>query len=146
MLALLNPATIAIAGLWLLYTNWRRKGVIKFLVWTTAGAMLVVLPWIWRNYREFHMLIPVRDNMGLELYVSNNDFAGPSFNANGESRLRRHPSGSMEEARRLRDMGEANYNRDRQAAALDWIRTHRTHFFELTATRARLFWFSDPAD
>jgi hypothetical protein len=148
LLALLNPATVFITGLWLLFLLWRNSETRpwKFITFAMVGGILTLAPWTWRNYREFHMLVPVRDDMGLELYVSNNDLAEASFSLNGASHLAKHPNGSLEEARAVRAMGEAQYSRDRGATALAWIRSHPERFLSLTATRVRMFWLSEAQD
>jgi len=148
LLALLNPATVFITGLWLLFLLWRDSisRPWKFIAWAMLGGLLTLSPWTWRNYREFHMLVPVRDDMGLELYVSNNDLAQASFSLNGASHQLRHPNGSLDEARAVRAMGEAQYSRDRGARALAWIRSHPERFLRLTAARARMFWLSEAQD
>ena len=39
-------------------------------------AVIVVLsPWIARNYETFHQFIPVRSGFGLELYIGNNGYS-----------------------------------------------------------------------
>jgi 4-amino-4-deoxy-L-arabinose transferase-like glycosyltransferase len=44
-----------------------------------AGAALVCLPWVVRNYRQFHAIFFMRNNLGLELAVSNNPCARPTL-------------------------------------------------------------------
>ncbi|MGC9947348.1 MAG: hypothetical protein ABSF64_13345 [Bryobacteraceae bacterium] len=148
LLALLSPATVMITGLWLVFLVWRHSVTRpwKFLAWAALGGVLTLSPWTFRNYQVFHMLVPVRDDMGLELYVSNNDLAEPSFSLNGASHEMKHPNGSLPEARAVRAMGEAQYSRARGATALAWISSHPARFLRLTATRVRMFWLSEAQD
>jgi len=100
-----------------------------------AVAILVVSPWTVRNYIQLHQFVPIRDNLGVELYIANNDMARPSFFENMPSFLQRHPAASVEEARVARAMGEAAYSESRRAIAESWIRTHPARFFELARPR-----------
>jgi hypothetical protein len=116
--------------------------------WAGLAATAVLVPWTWRNYRQFHRLFFVRDNFGLELHVANNDLAEPSFaldSAKGFLRIV-HPGASDAESRECQALGEAEYYRRRGAMALDWIRHHRARFLALTAARVRMFWFPDAED
>jgi hypothetical protein len=147
LLALLNPASITVAALWVAYLLWRQRPARagRFVGYAALAAAATLAPWTWRNYREFHRLFFVRDNFGLELYIANNDLAEASFDLNEANGCHRrlHPAGSDVEARECRALGEAEYYRRRGAAALDWIRRHPGRFGALTAARLRMFWFPD---
>lgn len=150
LLALLNPASIVVAVLWLAYLLWRHRPphAARFACCTALAVAVTLAPWTWRNYRLFHSLFFVRDNLGLELYVANNDFAEASFalnEANGCHR-RMHPGSSDVEVRECQALGETEYYRRRGAAALDWIHRHPGRFASLTAARFRMFWFPDADD
>ena len=120
----------------------RFAGVQTFCV----GCMLA--PWIIRNYLALGSPVVTRSNMGLELRLSNNDFASPNEMVNFRAGLyhRYHPLQNAEEARKLRDLGEMEFNRQATNAALSWMRAHPAEFLELSLKRALLFWFpkSDP--
>ena len=146
VLALLNPANLTVAALWLAYVIWRERASIKPAVWMVAAAIVIVAPWTVRNYVQLHQFVPIRDNLGVELYIANNDMARPSFFENMPSFLHRHPAASLDEARAVREMGEAAYSESRRAIAESWIRTHPARFFELASARAKMFWFSDDHD
>jgi hypothetical protein len=147
LLALLNPASITVAVLWLAYILWRHRPArsARFACWVGLAAIATLAPWTWRNYRQFHKLFFVRDNLGLELYIANNDLAEASFalnEANGCHRLM-HPNGSDADGRECRALGEAEFYRRREAMAFDWIRLHPARFWVLTTERLRMFWFPD---
>lgn len=147
LLALLNPASITVAVLWLAYFLWRHRPArtTRFACCAALAAAATLAPWTWRNYRQFHRFFFVRDNLGLELYIANNDLAEASFalnEANGCHR-RMHPGGSDAESRECEALGEAEYYRRRGAIAFDWIRLHPVRFGVLTAARLRMFWFPD---
>jgi len=145
--ALLNPASISVTGAWVVYACWRylKQRRPAFLLCMGLGAVAVLAPWTWRNYRQFETLFFVRDNLGLELYVSNNDFAQGSYKQNSASGLyaARHPDQSLSEAKEVARLGEIEYNHERMAMAKAWMRSHPSRFLALAAIHARMFWFPD---
>jgi hypothetical protein len=150
LLALLNPASVTVAVLWLVYLLWRHRPshTARFACCAALAAAGTLVPWTWRNYRQFNSLIFVRDNLGLELHLANNDLAEGSFalnEANGVHRLM-HPGNSDTEGREFQTLGETEYYRSRGALASDWIRLHPARFVALTAARVRMFWFPDADD
>lgn len=57
-----------------------RLGVISLLL-----CALVIAPWTYRNYRIFHVFIPVLSHPGYEMWRGNNIYAsGTTLNANGQ--------------------------------------------------------------
>jgi hypothetical protein len=136
---LLNPVLLLVAVVWLLYLRCGARWVMAF----TAGAVLVVLPWTIRNYRQFHAVFLIRDNLGSELAMSNADCsdARDSVNdANGCHDLLQ-PNRSRAEAEAIRREGEVPHNRARLETALGWIAGHPARFAWLTVERFREFWF-----
>lgn len=107
---------------------------------------LVISPWLVRNYRVFGHFTFMRDNLGLELAVSNNSCADFKFKGNELTQcfLHNHPNEGFAEAERVRQLGEYEYNRVRMREALDWIRRNPKRFFALTAQRFAAFWFPSP--
>jgi hypothetical protein len=89
-----------------------------------------------------HRVIPVRDDFGLELSVSNNDCAQFSIYKNLSSGCfdEFHPNHNVTEAAKVRTMGEANYNGLRLQEAESWISSHPEAFVSLSATRFIAFW------
>ena len=104
--------------------------------------VLVIAPWMVRNYQTFHKFVFVRDNLGLELEVSNNPCASFSFELNRLSGCydQHHPNESFSEALAVKKMGEIGYNQRSMARAKSWIREHPSEFVELTAKRSVAFW------
>jgi hypothetical protein len=95
VLALLNTGTLTVVALWLVYLAWQVSAarLWRWCAWAAVGGILVISPWTIRNYRQFHQLIPIRGNLGVELYVANNDTAAPSFTDNLPTLWKRHPGG-----------------------------------------------------
>lgn len=105
------------------------------------GVLLVLTPWIVRNYWQLGGFVPVRSNLGLELAIANHDFARPTIAENlslGERHV--HPYVQTQEALKYRALGEIEYNRRRMKEALAWISSHPQRFGELTAWRIFYFW------
>jgi hypothetical protein len=110
---------------------------------------LALLPWTVRNRRELGGWIFIRSNAGLELAISNYDFAvpvvpyeiGPVRPAVFQHWMSRHPGANNLERAKLRTLGEVEYNRRRLQQALDWIRRNPERFASLSLQRFRYFWF-----
>lgn len=115
----------------------------RMLLTTLAGAALICLPWIARNYRELGGFIPVRDGFGLELAVSNNDCAAASLKENLLSGClaQVHPDVSQAEIVRLHRYGERSYNQLRFREGMAWISGHPRRFAWLTFQRAKDYLF-----
>jgi hypothetical protein len=138
LLLLWSPVSLVIVAVWMFRLPLRASAVAALV------AALVCAPWTVRNYRALGALMFVRDNLGIELRVSNNDHATPTTAGNRRSALRGfHPNESPAEAARVRELGEAAYNRACLAATRRWIAAHPAAFLRLTASRVRLFWFPE---
>ena len=119
--------------------RWRSLRVRPgFVVGFAAALLIVVAPYTIRNRLVMGSTFFIRDNLGLELAVSNADDAQTLAEANfiPGAAMDRHPFRSAEEDARLRAMGEVAYNKSRQREALAWIGSHPTEFMRLTAQRA----------
>jgi hypothetical protein len=117
------------------------RSQIRYLAILISVMILLVLPWTARNYLRFGKLFFMRDNLGLELSVSNNEFAKPLLDDNIKAPKYHHPGSSVAEAIKLQGMGEIAYNRERLREALSWIEANPAAFGKLTLLRARYFWF-----
>lgn len=119
----------------------RRQKLILLIL-----PFLVISPWLIRNFTVFHHFIFVRDNLGLELAVSNNPCATFWFKSNEFSRCFEinHPNKGLDQAERVLQLGEYEYNQARLHEALEWIRGNPRRFAELTGLRIAAFWFPSP--
>jgi hypothetical protein len=139
VLLLLHPAMLFVAAAWLAYLRPPSRRIATFAI----AAALLLVPWTIRNYRVFHAVFFIRDNLGSELYQSNADCADARDAANPCHPLLQ-PNYSLREATLVRDLGEHRYNRLRMADALRWIGDHPARFRDLTLRRIREFWFPTP--
>jgi len=108
-----------------------------------AGAALAAVifaaclaPWTWRNWQVFHTFIPIRGNLGAELWVHN----GPGDNG--------FPRGivvfSQPELRSYTGMGEVAYVRERGQWAKEYIRSDPGRFLRVSLERVYWFWMNLP--
>ncbi len=106
-------------------------------------AVLGISPWIVRNYLVFGQFVPLRDSLGIALYISNNSCAQPTLEASLLSGCFQatQPIDSPSENRLVAQMGEVAYNKDRGRKATAWIAANPSRFVSLTAQRVRYFWF-----
>jgi hypothetical protein len=125
---------IALAFWMILRTNVTTKQKFGFVV-----IPLLLLPWTIRNYRTFHHLFLVRDNLGLELSVGNNRCAQFSFRDNFYV-CYLHPDDDELEAQRLVALSEYNYNQQKLHQALQWMSDNQGRFRTLTLQRFVAFW------
>ncbi len=108
-----------------------------------ACAVILVSPWIARNYVQFHRIFWMRDNFGLELHTSNNAEARPVEVENREhtNSFRVHPNGRLEACLQVQRVGEISYFQEQQREAMAWIRSNPERFVHLSSDRAWYFWF-----
>ncbi len=138
----LPPLLLVVLGN-LVFELWWKRGRRKWLLsaCVAAGAILACVPWTWRNYTALHGFFFVRSNFGLELRIANHPGADADIEVTyARSGTLRHPSENLEEARQVRDLGEAEYNRRARNEALAWIRNHPAEFLRLTLVRFLHFW------
>ncbi len=106
------------------------------------AAVAVMSPWVIRNSVELHSLVLMRTAFGQNLWCSNNDHAHPSvelINADPIA-LGMYPYTSVQEALKVRQMGEAAYDRYDLQRALQWIRQNPRKFADLSLLRFLYFW------
>jgi len=150
VLLLTNPVAILLLVAWpfcwiSFQSKPERTRCAKRFVAVAAVALVTVSPWLARNYSRFGTFIFIRDNLGLELYTSNNPCAAPSIRENIQSgcHARTHPNPNAVVAAEVAASGEPAFNRAKLHEALTWIVTHRAAFLALTFHRIRLFWFPE---
>src|SRR5215469_7259604 len=123
---------------WLLLAGRRAWRAIP--VW--ALPILICAPWMLRN--QLRLGTPwIRDDLGIELYVSFNSCAPYGFEQSQKQGCfgQFHPNQNLGEALALASMGEASYNRDRMRRALVWMTRHPGRSGMLIGKRTLAFWF-----
>jgi hypothetical protein len=121
--------------------NKNAVGIQRALACWFAGTVLVLSPWIVRNYYTLGGFVWGRDNFGLELSLSNGPGAHWSNPLNRPRIFSMHPSRYLPAAQHLAAVGELAFNRERSEEARLWIRQNPGEFARLTAQRLIHFWF-----
>jgi hypothetical protein len=118
----------------------------QFILVLGLCPIALCAPWAVRNFMVLDGAFGIRDNLGIELYVSYNDCA-PYGVRESERRFcspSLHPNASAAEAGEVRRLGEYPYNRDRFHRAGAWIIAHPSRTASLILQRIWFFWF--PSD
>lgn len=142
LIALANPTLLLflpVCGIWILLGA--RPLRFGFANATLAGLLFLAIlaPWTVRNWRVFHAFVPMRTNLGVELWAWNNSGAnGIALGAPIQPSL--HDPSFVPYAR----MGELAYSKYRGAQAKRWIAAHPGRFFELSLKRFYFYWVSVP--
>ncbi|MGO9085988.1 MAG: hypothetical protein ACLQBK_12235 [Candidatus Sulfotelmatobacter sp.] len=144
LLASPTLAPVILASLFLGYILFRKtkaKEYIRFTAIVVGIAVLCLTPWTVRNYLVLGSPVWARSNLGLELYIANNDLSEPNLKDNYRWFDQLHPFASPAENAKLRVMGEIPYEREKLANAERWIAIHPKRFTWLTVRRIYYFWF-----
>jgi 4-amino-4-deoxy-L-arabinose transferase-like glycosyltransferase len=138
-----QPALLSVVVGFIIFELWWSRGRRKWrlLALVVIGATLACVPWGWRNYKVFDEVFFIRSNLGLELRMGNSEGAAPALEVIGQRGVYRHPSGQVEEARLVQQLGEMEYMRRAKREALEWITAHPVDFARLTVLRFIHFWF-----
>ncbi len=164
LIALNNPSLLLflpVCGLWIIWgvalKTATKSGCPRFApaFGTNAGSfrsvaitncrcrasivcLACIAPWVYRNWVAFHQFVPMRGNLGAELYLGN----GPG--AIGLLMEYDHPFQDATQLRLYTQMGEIRYARMRGDMAKAVIRENPKHFLSLCMKRVYYFWFSVP--
>jgi hypothetical protein len=122
-------------------TSWLRQ-YLRSASLVASVALIATIPWNLRNYQQLGGIVFFRSNLGLELSIAHNDAAGvamsDNYDAPGANPL--HPFNRVDEALKLKTLGELEYNRQKLTTALTWIMSHSARVTSLTARRFLYFW------
>lgn len=135
----LLPPLLALSCL----AGWRASPARGILLRACTAFLAVLAPWTIRNAIDFHRLIPVRGDFGLELAVSNNNEATPDLNENTRTRYahQHHPFDGLKPALDLIAAGgESAYSDRMLREAFIWISAHPRRFAALAFGREADFW------
>jgi len=123
--------------LWLSYHR-RGRSYTRWLLASIAVCILLLLPWTIRNYAAFHRLLPIRDNLGLELWIGF-ELGEGNHSAIIQDHLfpRDFPLADPREYNRL---GEIGFMEAKRQMSLDLIRQDPGRFVHLCGWRCLRFW------
>ena len=136
--ALTNPSVLTLLpvfGIWAAIRLYR-QGERWFLQACAAGLIFfaTLAPWEVRNYRDFHRIIPLRDSLGLEMWVGNN---GDTSTWAVDSS---HPSENPLELAQYEQMGEVAFMAKKMRQALSFISSHPGTYAVLVVRRIIYTW------
>ena len=134
---LTEPSILLVVPFLLLLAAWRLARAGKR--WLVPGAVAslvlaaVISPWLIRDAVVFHRFIPMRDSMGLELWMGNN---GSSIRFTSDDLHPLHNAKEMAEY----DAGELAYMDHKERQAKRYIQAHPRRFAWMCARRAVYLW------
>jgi 4-amino-4-deoxy-L-arabinose transferase-like glycosyltransferase len=135
---LTEPSALIVISFLLVLASWRlfRDGKRWFLPGCVAGVVMAgaLSPWMIRNALVFHRFIPMRDNMGLELWMGNNgyDLRWTSDDI--------HPLHDAQELAEYNSMGELAYMNLKSQQAHAYIHDHPAWYACMSLRRAVYIW------
>jgi len=135
--ALTEPSILVVVPFLLLFAAWRlaRAGKRWLLPGLAASLTLcaVISPWMIRNALVFHRFIPMRDSMGLELWMGNN---GRSLHWTNNDIHPLHDDGELAEY----NAGELAYMDHKVELAKAYIHDHPRWYAWMCVRRAVYLW------
>src|SRR3954470_24373056 len=137
VIALANPSLLSLLPIcWLavaIRCNRLHEALRGFVI---SGLLMfaLVFPWTIRNYLAFHAWIPVRGNMGHELYKGNH------YGATGDQDYALNPWNNPAELQEYIRLGERGYVLEHKRLAMQFIHQNPSGAFRLFRRRIFLFW------
>ena len=140
--ALANPTMLAFlpfCGLWIWLQRYRRSFPSLAGIALSAVVFLLVLsPWLARNYEVFGKPVFIRDDFGFQMRLGNGPYADGMWMAYFQPNLNRL------ELDRFRTMGEIAYAESCKQQAFGWIRMHPKRFAIISLKRFFYYWNGVP--
>jgi 4-amino-4-deoxy-L-arabinose transferase-like glycosyltransferase len=129
---------LPVCGVWILLGSRQLRHSMAGASIAGVLFLAIVAPWTARNWLVFQAFIPLRGNLGAEMYMGN----GPD--AEGLLMEYNHPFQSAEQLRLYAKMGEVAYVKMRGAVASAAIASDPSRFVRNTVKRVYFFWVSVP--
>lgn len=137
--ALARPNALIVAplvGLWFLFRRSLAQSLARLLP-VALVSVLVLAPWIVRNYAEFQTFVPVAWNGGENFYQGNNEYVVPYMQAGYDVQWVPPP-----------DLGDvtplsAEANAGLMQAGMAYLREHPDRIPELLWTKFLIYWSID---
>jgi len=130
---------LPVCGVWILLGARPLVPSIRNAVLAGIVFFALLAPWIWRNWEAFHVFIPIRGNLGAEMYAS----SGPG--SNGFPFIATLPLVERDpETMRYKALGEVQYVKEQGVKARAYLAAHREHYFLISLKRFYFYWVSVP--
>ncbi len=130
---------LPICGTWILIGAPNKSAALTRAALAGLLFLACIVPWVWRNWTALHAFVPMRSNLGAELYAGN----GPGAYGFRYGVLIGLPEQDAQH-RLYVQLGEIAYVKQRGQLAKAWIRTHPERFAALSLKRFYFFWASVP--
>src|SRR6202050_5081449 len=135
---LIEPSVLVVIPFLMLLAVWRlsragRRWVLPGMVASLTLAATIA-PWLIRDAVVFHRFIPMRDSLGLELWMGNNGY----FVRWTSDQI--HPLHDAQELADYNSMGELAYMDHKAARAYAYIAAHPGWYTEMCLRRAVYLW------
>jgi 4-amino-4-deoxy-L-arabinose transferase-like glycosyltransferase len=140
VIAVTNTAVVSMMPfclLWLLQRGSCRSHLVGAVL-CLLTTLLVMAPWLIRNYAVFGKFVFIRDNLPLELHMANNEHSAGLW-----TRVE-HPGNNPESMRRFQELGEMRFMEEKQREVNQFIREHPGTFLLYSVERAGYFWIGPP--
>lgn len=135
---LTEPSILTVVPFLMLLACWRlRRDGQRWLLSAMVASLTVaavISPWLIRNAVVFHRFIPMRDSMGLELWMGNNGYTERWTSD------QLHPLHDEKELADYNRMGELAYMDHKKQQADDFIEHHRAWYAWMSLRRAVYLW------
>ena len=140
---LANPGIMAFYPFYLFWLYSKRKNSVQnvstYIAVMIVSFLVIISPWVIRNYLVFDKFIPVKSNLGMELRLGNNPNADGTFTMREGVSL--HPTFSKKEMTLFKELKETGYVEYSSGEAWDYIFKNPLKVVLLTVKRFYLFWF-----
>ena len=142
-IALLNASLLLflpVCGIWVLMGTRGKMPAVRGALVAGIIFLALIAPWAYRNWSVFHAFIPLRGNLGAEMYLG----SGPG----SEGLLMEYDNPIQDRAQNLlyARMGEVGYVKMRGEAAKAYIKAEPGHFVGLCWKRVVMFWAGVPRE
>jgi 4-amino-4-deoxy-L-arabinose transferase-like glycosyltransferase len=125
--------------LWILYRRGLARKQILGAVLCVFSAVVIVSPWLVRNYVVFGKFIFVRDNLPLELHTANTEESSGLWTRN------EHPGNDDAAMHEFQRLGEIQFMDSKREEFQQFVRYHPGEFVWFTLKRAFYFWAAPPS-
>ena len=130
---------LPVCGIWILLSSRWFAPAIAHVTLASVVFLALLTPWVWRNWNAFHVFIPIRGNLGAEMY------AGSGPGSNGFAFIATLPLVERDpETMRYKALGEVEYVKEQGQKAKAYLATHREHYLRISLKRFYFFWASVP--
>ena len=130
---------LPVCGIWILLSSRSFVPTVAHITVASVVFLALLTPWVWRNWNAFHVFIPIRGNLGAEMY------AGSGSGSNGFAFIATLPLVERDpETMRYRALGEVEYVKEQGQKAKAYLATHREHYLRISLKRFYFFWVSVP--